>query len=214
MTTKTTKANKTSKKNNTLSHIALAGKGGALCGAKGKTAALAQAANCAACQKVAAHAEEKARAAKAESKPAEKPETKKAAKSAPAPRERDPRLPPVGTVLVKRDRTGATRCEATIEAEGIRYNGTLFGSLSGAAMAAAKDLGLGDTAINGWLWWGIGKQARVTDPIELLQTAWDRFHERANRAFATAKDDDAVRTKLQAALAGQVKKLEQLAQAQ
>jgi len=32
--------------------------------------------------------------------------------------------------------------------------------------------------------------------------------------LAGAKDDDAVRTKLQAALAGQVKKLEKLAQAQ
>ena len=49
--------------------------------------------------------------------------------------------------------------------------------------------------------------------MEALQAAWDRFHERASRAFATAKDDEAALGKLKTAVAGQVKKLEQLADA-
>jgi hypothetical protein len=52
---------------------------------------------------------------------------------------------------------------------------------------------------------------RVVDPAELLAGAWDRFHERVGRAFDAAKDDAAVLAKLKAAVASQVKKLEQLA---
>jgi hypothetical protein len=219
MTTKTSKkAAQASKKTVTL-HIATPGSGKPICGASGKgiktTLTLADA-TCAGCQKIAAHAAEKAKTeAKASSKVAagKQAEAKKTAKPvAAAPRERDPRLPPVGTVLVKKDRTGATRCEATITATGVEYKGTEYRSLSGAAMAAAKDLGVAG-AQNGFVFWSLVKPApRVSDPLELLQTAWDRFHERASRAVATAKDDDAVRAKLKAALAGQVKKLEQLAE--
>ena len=52
------------------------------------------------------------------------------------------RLPPPGTVIQKLDRYGAIRCECAVEEAGIRYHGNLYRSLSGAAMAAAKDLGL------------------------------------------------------------------------
>ena len=102
MTTKTTKAAKASKKTTTL-HIATPGSGKPICGASGKgiktTLTLADA-TCADCQKVAAHAEEKAKN-EAKAPKAEKPEVKKAAKPVAAPRERDPRLPPPGTVLKK-----------------------------------------------------------------------------------------------------------------
>ena len=207
MTTKAKKTNKASSKKTATLHIELAGKGKSLCGEKGKTAPAEQA-TCEDCKKVAAHAQEKKAA---EEKATENSQNVKAAK-APAPaRERDPRLPAVGTVLRKVDRHGATRCEATVEADGFRYDGTLYKSLSGAAMAAAKDLGLGDTAQNGFVFWSLVKPAaRASDPITTLEHAWDRFHAKAAGLFASA-NDEAVRAKLQAAVAGQAKKLEQLA---
>ncbi len=204
MTTKAKKANKASNKKTATLHIELAGKRKSLCGAKGKTAPAEQA-TCEDCKNVAAHAEEKKAA---EGKPAKKPE---AAKASASTRERDPRLPPVGTVLRKVDRHGATRCEATVEADGFRYDGTLYKSLSGAAMVAAKDLGLGDTAQNGFVFWSLVKPAaRALDPITALEHAWDRFHAKAAGLFASA-NDEALRAKLQAVVAGQAKKLEQLA---
>ena len=76
----------------------------------------------------------------------------------------DPRLPAVGTVLQKRDRHGAVRCECTVvEDGGIRYAGKLYSSLSGAAMAAAKDLGLASTTANGFSFWGLAKPAPRPD---------------------------------------------------
>jgi hypothetical protein len=70
----------------------------------------------------------------------------------------DPRLPAPGTVLQKRDRQGTVRCECTVETDGIRYQDTLFPSLSAAAMAAAKDLGLGSKTQNGFAFWGLGRR--------------------------------------------------------
>jgi hypothetical protein len=133
------------------------------------------------------------------------------AAKAPAPaRERDLRLPPVGTVLRKVDRHGRVRSEATVEADGIRYNGTLYKSLSGAAMAAAKDLGVAG-AQNGFVFWALVKPApRASDPLAALESAWDRFRLKAAGLFANTSDE-AVRAKLQAAVAGQLKKLKQLA---
>src|SRR5256712_6028548 len=65
----------------------------------------------------------------------------KATKPQPTSKTEPPALVP-GTVLRKLDRKGKTRCECTVEAEGYRYKGTVYGSLSGAAAAAAKDVGL------------------------------------------------------------------------
>ena len=216
MTTKTSKkAAQASKKTVTL-HIAIPASGKPICGASGKgikTTLTSAESNCADCQKIAAHAEEKAKTeAKATaSKKAEKPEGKKAAKPAPE-RQRDPRLPPVGTVLVKKDRAGATRCECRVLESTFEYKGQEFRSLSSAAMAAAKDLGIGGQ-VNGYLFWSLIRQpARETDPVAAQQAAWDRFHERSSRAFTAAKDDEAALTKLKAAIAGQVKKLELLAE--
>jgi hypothetical protein len=55
-----------------------------------------------------------------------------------------------GTVLRKTDRAGKVRCECTVDTEGFRYKGKLYSSLSGAAAAAAKDLGLSGTWFNGY----------------------------------------------------------------
>ena len=65
-----------------------------------------------------------------------------------APKAEPPALVP-GTVLRKLDRKGKPRCECTVEAEGYRYKGTVYTSLSGAAAAAAKDLSLSGKSFNG-----------------------------------------------------------------
>lgn len=109
-------------------------------------------------------AEAKASAAKAPAKAKAAPSPKseatttapaKAPKQIKQPREqvRDPRLPEPGTVIQKRDRQGNVRCECTVEADGVRYNDTLYRSLSAAAMAATKDLGLGGRTANGFTFW-------------------------------------------------------------
>lgn len=117
--------------------------------------------------------------------------------AAQAPRERDPRLPPPGTVLQKRSRDGSVRCECSVEeAGGIRYKGTLYRSLSAAAMAAAKDLGLTNKTQNGWVFWGITKVARAAgDPLEALARAWERYQERATSIVVGVKDDDRTRVR-------------------
>lgn len=65
------------------------------------------------------------------------------------------RLPPPGTVLQRRDRRGQVRCEATVTAAGVWFQGTRFTSLSAAALAAARSLGLTPRSLNGWAWWGL-----------------------------------------------------------
>lgn len=94
-----------------------------------------------------------------------------------APTTPDPRLPAPGTVLEKRDRHGAVRCECTIEEGGIRYAGKMYRSLSSAAMAAAKDLGLNNKTQNGFTFWGLSKPPRrPSDPLVALDHAWERYH--------------------------------------
>jgi hypothetical protein len=112
------------------------------------------------------------------------------------PREPDPRLPPVGTVIEKRDRAGKIRCICTVEEGGIRYKGTLYKSLSGAALAAAKDLGLTNRSANGWVFWGLTKVARPAgDALATLSRTWERYRERAGAVVAAAKDDDRERVR-------------------
>jgi hypothetical protein len=126
--------------------------------------------------------------AKAAQPPAPAPEAKptakenatppKAAPATPAaPHTPDPRLPAPGTLLQKRDRHGAVRCECTIESDGIRYAGKVYRSLSAAAMAAAKDLGLNNKTQNGFMFWGLSKPPRAQrDPLAALERAWERYH--------------------------------------
>jgi hypothetical protein len=102
----------------------------------------------------------------------------KVATAAPAaPHTPDPRLPAPGTLLQKRDRHGAVRCECTVEEDGIRYAGKVYRSLSAAAMAAAKDLGLTNKTQNGFVFWGLSKPPRKPgDPLVTLERAWERYH--------------------------------------
>ena len=125
--------------------------------------------------------------------PASKPPAKatKASKPTKPPRPRDPRLPEPGTILQKRDRQGAVRCECTVEQDGIRYQGTLYRSLSAAAMAASKDMGLSGRAHNGYLFWGLIKQrSREKDPIAALDRAWARYEARAKGILESSLADE------------------------
>src|SRR3989442_3586391 len=76
--------------------------------------------------------------------------------------------------MSKLDRKGKTRCECTVEAEGYRYKGTVFGSLSGAAAAAAKDVGLSGTSFNGYVFWGLTRPGRAT-ALDRLEHLWNRY---------------------------------------
>jgi hypothetical protein len=114
-------------------------------------------------------------------------------------RERDERLPPVGTILRRVDRHGNVRCECTIEEGGIRYNGTLYKSLSAAAIAATKDMGLKSKTMNGWSFWGLTKPARpIRDALESLERAWERYRQHAAAAAQTASTEE--RSRLQSTL--------------
>jgi hypothetical protein len=89
----------------------------------------------------------------------------------------DPRLLATGTLLQKRDRHGAVRCECTVEEVGIRYAGKVYRLLSSAAMAAAKNLGLNNKTQNGFTFWGLSKPPRAQrDPLAALERAWERYH--------------------------------------
>jgi hypothetical protein len=103
----------------------------------------------------------------------------------------DPRLPAVGTVIYKRDRYGAVRCECTIEEGGIRYNGNLYRSLSAAAMAAAKDLRLTNKTQNGYTFWGLSKPpGKTADPVTVIKHAWEVFERKVKAAIAGRVTDE------------------------
>lgn len=115
----------------------------------------------------------------------------------------DPRLPAVGTVIQKRDRHGAIRCECTVEPDGIRYSGTLYRSISSAALAAAKDLGRRNQSENGYVFWGLVKPSRLAgDPIPAFERAWGRYLERAEALVRTGVTE-ANRTKVATAISVQ-----------
>ncbi len=96
-----------------------------------------------------------------------------------------------GTVIKKLDRHGAVRAEVKVTEAGFIYKGEEFRSISAAAMAAAKDLGI-KGAINGWIWWGITKPApKILDPIEALEAVWERYHDRVKAIAGGTLEDKA-----------------------
>jgi hypothetical protein len=107
----------------------------------------------------------------------------------------DPRLPPPGTILRKLDRHRSVRCECTIEEGGIRYAGTLCRSISAAAMAAAKDLGLSNKTQNGFTFWGITKPSRKPgDALGSLNRAWERYRSQAEGLTRAAEKPEGLLT--------------------
>jgi hypothetical protein len=197
-----------------LLHIAMAGSKKTLCGARGKAAPAAEA-TCAECRRAADHAAAKlleaAEGAAAAS--AHEPATAAAGataagntngaatkrqkanvaatKDSTGPVERDPRLPPVGTVVRKLDRHGAARCECKVVEGGFEYKGEFFKSLSGAACAAAKDLGI-HGQVNGFVFWGIVKEPRAKNPVQAIEKVWERYSARV-KALAGAGLDAGTR---------------------
>lgn len=133
---------------------------------------------------------------KKEAKPeAAKAATAKKPKQAKVPspeKARDPRIPEPGTVIQKRDRHNKVRCECTVEEnESVRYNGTQYRSLSAAAMAAAKDLGLGGRAQNGFTFWGLSKPTRKdADPLPAIDKAWKRYRDRLEATIKNRISDE------------------------
>ena len=121
----------------------------------------------------------------------------------------DSRLPPPGTVLKKVDRHGAVRCECTIEEGGIRYAGTLYRSISAAAMAAAKDLGLANRTQNGFSFFGLTKPARPPkDPLQALERVWERYQGQVATIAKSATDES--RRQIAAAIGSHAKAIEAL----
>jgi hypothetical protein len=122
----------------------------------------------------------------------------------------DPRLPLPGTRLEKRDRHGAVRCECTVEVEGIHYAGAVYGSLSGAAIAAAKDLGLQNKTQNGFAFWGITKPSRrPVDAMAALDRAWTRYHDQVAHLVRPGIADEN-RAKIVEVIGGHVQALDSL----
>jgi hypothetical protein len=121
----------------------------------------------------------------------------------------DARLPPPGTLLQKLDRHGAVRCECTIGEDGIHYAGQTYRSLSGAAMAAAKDLGLANKTQNGFSFWGITKPSRPPkDPLQALERVWERYHGQVETIAKSATDES--RSQIAAAIGSHAKAIEGL----
>jgi hypothetical protein len=119
------------------------------------------------------------------------------------------RLPAVGTVIIKRDRHGVARCQCTVVEGGIRYKSRMFRSLSGAAMAAASDLGLKNKTQNGFTFWGLSKPTRkLADPVAALNTYGKRFINVASAVTLGATDHN--RAKIRAGLQGHREQIENL----
>jgi hypothetical protein len=119
------------------------------------------------------------------------------------------RLPPVGTVIKKLDRYGNVRCQCTVTESGIRYKSQNFRSLSGAAMAAAKDLELTNKTQNGFTFWGLSKPERkLDDPEAALNKASERFQKLAAIAIKGATSEN--RAKVRAAIEGHGQVVESL----
>lgn len=120
----------------------------------------------------------------------------------------DSRIPPVGTLIEKKDRAGKVRCSCTVLEDGrIEYDGKKFASISAAALAAARDLGLTNKTFNGFVFWGLSKPSRpVVDPVEAINAIGARFLERAKSILAAC--DAKAQVDAVAALSEHAKKLD------
>lgn len=126
-------------------------------------------------------------AAEAAAQEKEQQEKEPKAKKEKAPRERDPRLPPAGTVIVKTDRNGTERVRCVIAEGGIEYGGATYKTISAAAMAAARDLGLASKSQDGYAFWGLKKPAPKPVSEEALAEARATYTDAANRYGALAE---------------------------
>lgn len=137
-----------------------------------------------------------------------------------APRGPAPTLPPVGTVLIKRDaRTGKERARCEIVEGGVMYAGKLYTSLSGAAIAALRDLGGKAEQTNGLVWWGVKAKGdgtgaapapRAKDHANALAPAWERFVGQVGAALEATAGDAEARARLHAFLTARASSAQEL----
>ncbi|MCW8139043.1 MAG: DUF2924 domain-containing protein [Planctomycetota bacterium] len=100
---------------------------------------------------------------------------------------------PLGTVLRRVDRNGNVRCECVAVEGGFRFEGTVYKSLSAAALAAAKSLGLNSPSVNGPLFWGVSKPARAAaNPLASLERVWGRYSAALERSLERREHREAV----------------------
>lgn len=87
----------------------------------------------------------------------------------------DPRMPPVGTILTKHTRSGQVAL-AGVGVNGIYYGEEKFNSISSAARAVAKSLGLYSEAIDGYIFFGLTKRpAKEANPQAKLNKAFAKL---------------------------------------
>lgn len=142
--------------------------------------------------------------------PSAAPSATRPATKASAPRGTQ-RLPPVGTVIVKKDRHGTERARCTVVDGGVEFDGTVYKSISAAAMAAAKALGLNSKSLDGYAWFGLKSAPRAAskrDATIALLRAFERYHERV--ATAAKVDDAEQRIKVQEAIRQHIAALQAL----
>jgi hypothetical protein len=120
-------------------------------------------------------------------------------------------MPAVGTVIQKRDRKGQLRCECTVVDGGVSYKGTTYKSLSAAALASSRDLGLQTKTVDGWAWWGLKSRvagASKKNVVESLERAFEKYRARVEDAVEAAGADDAAKLRdalrIQSAALGQL----------
>lgn len=105
------------------------------------------------------------------------------------------KLPPAGTEITKfflrGPNRGKPRCRCTVEEDGIRYKTRLYTSLSAAAMAAAKDLGLTNKTQNGYVFWNLTKPRRpAADHKEASSRAFERYVSRITPLVSRNQDPE------------------------
>lgn len=91
---------------------------------------------------------------------------------------RDERLPAIGTVL--RREAGGRLVECRVGLDTFHYAGESYPSLSAAARAASRSLGLFSDAVNGYVFWRLAERPRVLSP------AWNRRPRNASRRTCAA----------------------------
>ncbi len=112
---------------------------------------------------------------------------------------RDARLPELGAVIQKVDRHGRVRCECKVVEGGIEYKGQVYKSISGAGLAAAKDLGLKSTTNDGWTFWGLQKRSSTSNQsarksaVETIERAFATYYERVGIAAKRATGEERAR---------------------
>jgi hypothetical protein len=100
----------------------------------------------------------------------------------------DPRLPKIGTQLVRTIKSKKLEC--LVEEGGFRFQGKVYASLSGAASAAAREAGVFPSQ-NGFVFWRITRSTK--SPLQSLERKWERYDQLLERALAARAGEGARR---------------------